>query len=483
MRLYAALLFLISFLFCGVYALQQDNLQSQVLSTIESSAAKNAYWALSVRDEDGNLVVDINSNKSMTPASNLKLLTSAAVLDSLGPDFRYITKIYGKGELVNGIWQGDLYIVGSGDPSISGLFYAGNQFHVFEELHNQLSDYGIKAVAGNLIGNEAYFDGETLPAGWNWDDLPYYYAAETGALSFNNNCVDLEVKSGGVGSKPSLSWFPFNTDYVTFINDQTVVPARDGYQEFYRRLPGMNVILLRSKLPANYTERESLTISNPTEYFLDTFQRYLADKNLKIQGKLEPEYEHRDFPESDYKLLASHQSVPLKELIKQVNKKSDNFYTEMLLKTAAAEKYKTQGSVRNGLSLVRDFALRMGFNDNHVYLSDGSGLSETNLISTGGMTQFLNKMRQHDYFKEFEESLSVAGVDGSLSGRFGGSPLVNKIKGKTGYITGTKALSGYLQTKSGRTVSFSIITNHFTNAKDTVGYTQNQILEKVYQAL
>jgi serine-type D-Ala-D-Ala carboxypeptidase/endopeptidase (penicillin-binding protein 4) len=479
MRFLLALLTLITI--CSVWAYQDNSLKSRIVENINSSAAKNAYWSISVRNSKGDQLLDYNADMRMTPASNLKLLTSAAILDTLGPEYRFQTNIYGQGKLENGVWHGNLYVVGSGDPSISGLFYASNRLQVFENFYKMLKEQGISELDGNIVGNAAYFDAENLPTGWRWDDLSYYYAAETGPLSFNNNCVELEVKTGAWGANPNISWFPFDTDYVTFINQQTI--SRGGYEEYYRRMPGMNIFVLRSKLPANYVEHEPLAITNPTLFFVDTFEKYLKSKGTKINGTHQAEYETRNFTSKDFTVLAKHQSVPLKEMLKHLNKTSDNFYTEMLLKTAAAERYKMPGSTINGLSLVKEFAGHMGFNQDDIVLTDGSGLGANNLISTGEMTQFLTEMRNHTNFSDFEDSLSIGGVDGSLAGRFADTKLRGKIKGKSGYITGTKALSGYLTTASGQTVQFSIITNHFTNSKDNVGAVQGNILELIYEAI
>ncbi len=462
----------IVFIISSSWAFQNPLAENQINQLISEN---NGFWGISFTDaETGESLIQVNAKKRLMPASNLKLLTSAAILNQLGPDFYYETKIYGEGKLSSDdVWKGNLYIVGTGDPSMDGKFTAGNRFFAFENLVNQLN---FKNIEGNLIANDAYFDLQSLPLGWSWDDLSYYYAPEINALSFNDNCIDLKVSTKA--GKPQITWFPFNTDFVSFINLQSSGAAE--FKEFYRRLAGTNLIMLKSQLPKNYTEQESLTITLPSLYFIDTFAKYLKTKNIGFNGELLLDHENKDW--SNYKLLAVHRSPPLSELIKEINKHSNNFYTEMLLKTTAVHKYKTQGSTELGLEMVKDFAAEMGFDRQKLVLSDGSGLAYKNLISAGEMSEFLARMRQHKYFAVFEDSLSIAGHDGSLENRFANSVLKNKIKGKSGYISGSRALSGYLQTSHGRLLSFSIIANHYTESNAQIDALQREMLEIAYKS-
>jgi len=177
-----------------------------VHNLIEKSSFNNSWWSVTVLSEDGDELKKINGNKFITPASNQKLLTLAAVLDGLGSDFKFRTNIYGDGFLEDSVWKGDLIIRGAGDPSMSGDLYEGDREFAFRELTKQLLEKGIKRVEGNIYGDVSYFDDQVYPKGWDWDDLSFYYGVQTGALSFNNNAVDLTVRADGdVGDKPSIS--------------------------------------------------------------------------------------------------------------------------------------------------------------------------------------------------------------------------------------------------------------------------------------
>ncbi|MFW6348390.1 MAG: D-alanyl-D-alanine carboxypeptidase, partial [Cyclonatronaceae bacterium] len=206
-------------------------LEADIRALISTNAAKDAVWSMSVRDESGSVVVDIDSRRMQRTASNSKLFVSAALLLELGPHFRYTTSIYGDGRISeDGNWLGDLHIIGSGDPSINGDFYDDDAFYVFDSFIEQLQQAGINAVYGDVFGNEALFDDQPYPRGWEWDDLSFYYAPELSALSFNRNCVDLSVDATGpVGDTPEIRWFPYNTDYVNFVNEQLITPDFMAY--------------------------------------------------------------------------------------------------------------------------------------------------------------------------------------------------------------------------------------------------------------
>jgi serine-type D-Ala-D-Ala carboxypeptidase/endopeptidase (penicillin-binding protein 4) len=441
---------------------QNRNLQRQIENRLTAKGTPNAHWAISVRDEDGIEIASHNSERLMVPASNMKLITSAAILEELGPEFTYVTNIYGRGELVGRTWVGELHIAASGDPSINGDFYDDDDLHVFKKYAEQLRAAGIDSVRGIVFGNTSVFDGQHLPPDWDWYDLPFYYAAEVGPLSFNSNTVFLEVNtSGKPGTKPDITWFPFNTDYVTFKNNQLITARGTSYRESYKRMPGSNVITLASRLPQGHVETEALTVSNPTMYFLDTFVKFLTYEGFGMDVKYHEDPFPNDWRKPEFKLLATHESVPLSSLLQRVNKDSDNLYAEMMLKTLAHHRKGGAGSIRTGeISANQRFSI-MRLDTNYVSFRDGSGLSSTNLVSTGFLSGLLYAMTTSSNFNNFDSSLTIAGVDGTFRNRMKGTPLEGNLRGKSGSISRTRAFSGYLRTKSGKLVSFSMIANNF----------------------
>lgn len=447
----------------------------QLLKTLPN---QEAFWSLTVLDESGDKIENYNSDKLIIPASNQKLYTLATALDRLGSDFKYTTNIYGKGELVGSTWHGDLIIQGSGDPSISGFLYDEDREYVFKEFLKQMKEFGITNIDGVLYSDISYFDNEVYPVGWDWYDLSFYYGVEIAPLSFNNNAFDLIVNADGkVGEKPTISYYP-EIENLEIINNQVIVSPNLKYDEFYRRKLGFNSIELASKLPQNYEEKESLSIENAGLFFLRSFELFMKNNGIKGISSSVSNVNCSEVGCSE--VLAFHQSKPLSELVKWANKESDNFYTEMILKTLAAEEQGIPGTFENGIKEVRNFLADQGLDTTLVKMNDGSGLAMGNYTTTGNISKLLHSMKSHKNSKEFYNSLPIAGIDGSIAHRFKGTELYNNVRAKTGYVSGVRTLSGYMTTSSGKKITFSVATNHFAGKVSPVDNSHQQILEYLY---
>ncbi len=459
----------------------EAQVSDSIQTLIGNSRASNALWAVVVRDSKGTLLENLNGGKIIRPASNLKLVSSGAYLDVLGPDFQFSTPLYGRGEQRDSIWIGDLIVEGSGDPSISGTFYEDHPLFLFEKWTELLKQKGITKIDGNLMGSNGLFDDVPYPEGWEWNDLSFYYAPEISALSFNGNVVDLEVIADGpVGSVPEIQWFPFNTPYVEFINEQLITPRGTEYDESYRRVLGTNVIILRSTLPRGYYETEPLSVLEPAYYFMDTFKRYLEKRGIETTGQIFIDNEYDQHRNESLTVLDEHHSVPLHEMIQWLNRESDNFYAEMLLKKMVTELYDAQGETELGLDILQDYMNEMGFDTTAVSLRDASGMAPATLLKAGDLNRYLLKVKEKEYFPYLFESLSVGGVNGTLGHRFGNSPVRQHFYGKSGYVSGVRSLSGYLDTQSGQQVVVSIITNNYTAKTSHVDWIHQRILEDIY---
>lgn len=461
-----------------VFLLTQNSAAQSTHEFIESLSNQEAFWSLTVLNEQGVKVEDVNSHKLIIPASNQKLYTLAAVLDRLGSDFRYTTNIYGSGKLVGSTWQGDLIIKGSGDPTISGFLYNDDREFVFKSFLAQLKSKGISKIDGSLIADVSYFDNEVYPTGWDWYDLSFYYGVEIAPLSFNNNAFDLIVDaSGNIGERPSISYYPEIED-LDIINNQEIVTADRKYDEYYRRKLGHNKVELASKLPQNYIETESLSIDNAGLFFIKSFELFLKNNGIQISNSSSNSEGCSAFDCSV--ILASHTSKPLSELVDWANKESDNFYTEMLIKTLAAEKQGIPGTFDNGIKEVRMFLAEQNVDTNLVKMNDGSGLASGNFTTTANLSQLLFSMKSHKEADVFLNSLPVAGINGSIAYRFKGTELYNNLRAKTGYVGGVRTLSGFMTTSSGKEITFSLATNHFIGKVRPVDNAHQQLLEYLY---
>jgi len=473
----------LTFLIAGCFFYKQASAQvsPEILTLIENSQSSNALWSVQVRDSEGNLIENLNGEQLVRPASNFKLISSAAYLDYFGSEYTFETRLMGRGSQTGNTWNGDIIIEGSGDPTISGRFYSEDAFYVFEKWVDSLLKKGITAVEGNIVGFDGLFDDIPYPKGWEWDDLSYYYAPETSALSFNENVVDLEVIADGpVGSAPEIQWFPMSTDYVKFVNEQITTPQGTSFDEMYRRELGTNTILLRSTLPQGYYETESLSVTDPSLYFLDTFKKYLENRGISISGQLYTDSNYFSWNPESFTIFDSHKSVELHEIIKELNRESINFYSEMLLKKLAADKYNVQGSTELGLQELKEYMYSMNFDTTQVELRDASGMAPATLLKASDLNNYLVLIRDEEYFPVFFESLAEGGLNGTLKHRFKNSPLKGLFAGKTGFVSGVRTISGYLKTEQGNELAVSLFTNNYTAKTSSVDFTQQKILEFLY---
>jgi D-alanyl-D-alanine carboxypeptidase/D-alanyl-D-alanine-endopeptidase (penicillin-binding protein 4) len=459
-------------------------IQLAVNRIISESPVNNAVWSVSVRDSAGTEVISHNSRTLARMASNSKLLVSAALLDILGDDFTFETSLYADGLQIDSTWYGNWYFQGSGDPSIDGNFYNDNPLYVLDRFIDSMLELGITRIEGDLHGNESLFDDIRYPKGWEWDDLSYYYAPEISALSFNRNCVDLTVRATGrPGDRPRISWFPFNTDYVLFLNEQVITPANVRYNESYSRVLGTNTILLRSTLPTGYLELESLSITDPAYFFIDTFKKYVLQKGIEWEGELIVDNNPRNWRE--LQKIATHRSKPLKTLITRLNAESDNFYTEMLTKALVAYTLKVQGSTEAGLEIIKNWLVQtVGVPETEINFRDASGMASANLATSAVLTKVLHFMQNHDSLAEiYRQSLAQPGFKGTLQNRMLQFSGKDKMHAKTGFISGVRTLSGYIKTEAGDSYTFSFLTNNFTNRVRVVDLVHESILEELFGRL
>ncbi|MAL16093.1 MAG: D-alanyl-D-alanine carboxypeptidase/D-alanyl-D-alanine-endopeptidase [Balneola sp.] len=449
-------------------------------SILDQAPNQEAFWSVTVRDANGEILESFNSEKVIIPASNQKLLTTAAILDHFGSDYQFETNIYGDGELERDIWKGNLIIKGSGDPSISGDLYDGDRYHVFEKFVAQLKVKGIEKIDGFLIADQSLFDSQLYPKGWDWYDFSFYYGVQISPLSFNNNAVDLEVFADGeIGDTPRITWFPDSTDYVDFENKQVISHPETEYDEYYRRELGGNKIVLGSSLPQGYYEDESLSVDDPLMFFLDSFKDYLNNNGIQFEGGIVVYGQAFEYDTTN--VLATHFSKPMTELIKWANKESDNFYTEMLLKTLSAETDNQPGSFEGGIKEVRNFVAKQGLDTTHIQMNDGSGMAGGNFNKTSLLSELLVKMKDHQEFDTYFSSMSVAGIDGTLAHRMKGTPLYRNFKGKSGFVTGVRTLSGYFEAKSGKQLIVSLAANNYISEKvRPIDAVHEQILMYLY---
>ncbi|NNE33685.1 MAG: D-alanyl-D-alanine carboxypeptidase/D-alanyl-D-alanine-endopeptidase [Rhodothermales bacterium] len=452
----------------------------------------NAYWGIRfVRLDNGTEVYTHNESTSFVPASNTKLYTTAAAIDQLSEDFRFVTPVFAAGEVQDGVLRGDLVIRGSGDPSIGGRFHDGDRIAIFRQWAQKLRESGIERISGTIVGDDTLFDDLPLGSGWMWDDETYSYSAQVGALSFNDNCIDVSITGTTPGKAAEVSWEPFDTPYAAVTNRTLTVVDSVETEESYFRPRASNRFTVSSTVHPGDTITQSLSIHNPTEYFVSVLRSVLIDSGISVDGYA-VDIDDWSPPEDARPLrkLFEHESPSLAELAAVVNKRSHNLYAEQILRALGGVVTTTDATTTDSsdpdkttAELGIDAATRTwaaaGIDTSRIQLVDGSGLSRYNLV-TARMTSKLLEFMWHgdDAGKRsaFLESLSVGGVDGTIGSRFRSPAMSGRVMAKTGTVSNVSSLSGYVTTNDGIPLAFTIMSNNFTVETDTVRTVQDKIV-------
>lgn len=435
---------------------------------VGAPAFAHAWWGVEVRSlRSGAVVYARNAERDMKPASTLKLVTTAAALDAFGPDARLRTTVETAAALDGlGRLLGDVYLVGRGDPDLSGRFNDGRTTAIFEEMGDGLRQAGVRRIEGRLIGHEGLFSGERRGDDWSWGDLVWGYGAEVSALSFNDNVASVTVRPGEHEGEPIVIERDPPSAYYRVVSTAVTGPRGGPRELTLKRDLGSTVIRLSGAIAAG-SRAQTLTVAieDPARYAATVFGEVLAAKGIVVAGGVDTTSEPMP---GAVRVLAAHDSPPMSEIVKVVNKVSQNLHTEMLLRLLGA-KSRGEGTVENGLAAVDEFLRGIGVNPEAWSMQDASGLSRSDLVTPHGMAGLLAGMERHRYAAPFRDSLPVAGVDGTLETRLEQPPARGKVVAKTGTIRHVNALGGYVTGRSGERFAFYAAVNHHTGpASDSV---------------
>jgi D-alanyl-D-alanine carboxypeptidase/D-alanyl-D-alanine-endopeptidase (penicillin-binding protein 4) len=427
----------------------------------------------------GNPLYLHNADLPLTPASNMKLYTTAAALDRLGPDFQYTTSVYADGEIhPDGTLDGDLILIGRGDPTLSGRFHGDSVTYVFDRFAARLKRMGIRRVTGAVVGDATYLDDMRIAPGWDSTNLLRWYGARSSALSFNDNVVTIEIQPGGwVGAPPALTFYP-HTDRLEISNQAVTVGRRGGRSIGIRRQPETGDYLVRGRIPLRSRPlRYMVSVEDPALYTTSVFADRLRRVGIEVEGGERVVHRWQREGARSATLLVSHTSPRMSDIVKIINKRSQNFFAEQLLKTLGAV-FKADGSFASGAEVVYDVLEGLGLETDGLTIEDGSGLSRLNLLTARRTAELLVAMRAHPLFDEFYESLAIAGKDGNP--RRLDSPLVRgNVHSKTGTLRGVSALSGYVTTSDGELLVFSILINNLPRGKWAAMSIEDAIVERL----
>jgi serine-type D-Ala-D-Ala carboxypeptidase/endopeptidase (penicillin-binding protein 4) len=434
-----------------------------------------AQWGVEVFSLDRSEVLYAkNSRRLYTPASNNKILTVAAALTQLGPDYRFKTQVLADGPIIDGVLKGDLIVVGFGDPSSSSRILPKDPFRAFRTWAANLKQKGIRAIAGNIIGDGASFEEISYGQGWAWDDLPEGYAAPVSALQFNENLISLEIAPGSKpGEFASIKMSPL-AQYLT-VDNRLVTASAGGLTriDIERSHSGEEIAIRGSLSEKNSVIDRSVAVQLPIRYYLSALKQVLSEEGIDVSCC--DIKERRNVRSQSSSLLWTQSSPPLSELVVPLLKMSLNLATETLARVLGLER-RSEGSFAKGKEVVEETLEQMGIHKESYSYSDASGLSRMNLVSADSLIRILGHMNRSPHFSLFYDALPIAGVDGTLAARMKGTRAENNVHAKTGTLTHVSSLSGYVRTADKEMLAFSIIANNFLVEKEEAERMQDRAL-------
>ena len=430
---------------------------------------KNNYGIKIYSLDRGETLYEVRSDQLFIPASNTKILTTAVALKYLGHNYRFYTRLYTDGVLENSNLKGNLYIKGSGDPKL-----------VTEQLWllvNELRNLPIKKIEGNIIGDDSFFDHKKRLKTWVKNPGAQAYEAPLGALSFNFNTVKVYVTPGKkIGDRPVIVIEPDNK-YIKVENNALTLKPGIRNRLIVNRIEKEDHDLINVSGGINLGQPRAqyfLNITNPTQYTLNVFKSYINLAGIEFDGKLKIGNLPRNAVE-----IYSHESEPLALALRGLNKFSNNFIAEQIVKTIGVEHFGQPGTTQKGLDVFKEYLKELSIEPNKYVVFDGSGLSRKNRLSPAILVDILRNVKNDlAVYPEFVAALGIMGVDGNVKNRMQKVESSSKARVKTGTLNFVSTLSGFFESKEGELFAFSILMNDLKCSNGRAKQIQDQILKK-----
>ncbi|HEX5635201.1 MAG TPA: D-alanyl-D-alanine carboxypeptidase/D-alanyl-D-alanine-endopeptidase [Gemmatimonadales bacterium] len=454
--------------------LAAQSLARRLDARLDAPPFNRQLWGVAVVDERGKLLYGRNADRLFVPASNTKLVVSAVAAALLPPDFTVRTSVYANGPVVEGVVRGDLVLYGRGDPSFSRRCYGVDTTAAdacvpdaavgIRALADTLVARGIRAVAGDVVGDGSWFDGTLVHPAWEAYDLNWWYAAPVSGLGYNDNAIDITYAPGANEGEPASLAFTPDFGEVTLENrTRTVAAAAEETIDFFRDAGTLRVRAEGTVKAGMKPRTEHFALPDPNLFAAQALRTALAERGIAVLGGTRSTTDSTLYEVARRApAVAEITGRPARDWIFPVLNTSQNWFAEMVLKQVGKQ-FGAAGSWEEGLRVERRFLIdSVGIDSTQFALSDGSGLSASNLVSPLAFTQLLRFMRSHPHWPVFAAGLPQSGSTGSLRNRFKGTPLEGRVRAKTGSIARTNTLSGYVDLPSGRMLTFSVQANHHT---------------------
>ena len=437
---------------------------------LQAPYMRGASFSLVVKDvQEGRMVYSYDTDRLQSPASVLKTVATATALEILGEDYRYPTTLEYDGILENGTLEGNLYIKGSGDPSLGSSHFAPGQNKFLSTWIAALQKAGIKHITGSVISDESIFDTEGVSIKWLRDDMGNYYAPGSYGISIFDNMYKLSLQTGAAGTRPVLKGTEPDIPFIRFKNYLKAAPVSSD-SAYIIGAPLDDVRYLYGVLPAN---REAYVlkgdIPDPALYLARYLTDQLQQKGIRVDGSpscYRIEVEENRWKKGERKEIVTTYSPTLREIASVCNHVSHNLYADALVKTVGLQ-YKPRrnemiSSFGRGVQVVKEYWEKKGLDVFPLRMNDGSGLAPADKVSAGFMGELLVYMATESAVSDaFIASLPQAGIEGSVRNFLKGSKLQGKAHLKSGGITGVRSYAGYI-TKDGRTYAVAVFSNNYS---------------------
>lgn len=437
---------------------------------LQAPYMRGASFSLVVKDvQEGRTVYSYDTDRLQSPASVLKTVATATALEILGEDYRYPTTLEYDGILENGTLKGNLYIKGSGDPSLGSSHFAPGQNKFLSTWIAALQKAGIKHITGSVISDESIFDTEGVSIKWLREDMGNYYAPGSYGISIFDNMYKLSLQTGAAGTRPVLKGTEPDIPFIRFKNYlKTALVSSDS--AYIIGAPLDDVRYLYGVLPAN---REAYVlkgdIPDPALYLARYLTDQLQQKGIRVDGSpscYRIEVEENRWKKGERKEIVTTYSPTLREIASICNHVSHNLYADALVKTVGLQ-YKPRrnemiSSFGRGVQVVKEYWEKKGLDVFPLRMNDGSGLAPADKVSAGFMGELLVYMATESAVSDaFIASLPQAGIEGSVRNFLKGSKLQGKARLKSGGITGVRSYAGYI-TKDGKTYAVAVFSNNYS---------------------
>lgn len=437
---------------------------------LQAPYMRGASFSLVVKDvQEGKTVYSYDTDRLQSPASVLKTVATATALEILGEDYRYPTTLEYDGILENGTLEGNLYIKGSGDPSLGSSHFAPGQNKFLSTWIAALQKAGIKHITGSVISDESIFDTEGVSIKWLREDMGNYYAPGSYGISIFDNMYKLSLQTGAAGTRPVLKGTEPDIPFIRFKNYLKAAPVSSD-SAYIIGAPLDDVRYLYGVLPAN---REAYVlkgdIPDPALYLARYLTDQLQQKGIRVDGSpscYRIEVEENRWKKGERKEIVTTYSPTLREIASICNHVSHNLYADALVKTVGLQ-YKPRrnemiSSFGRGVQVVKEYWEKKGLDVFPLRMNDGSGLAPADKVSAGFMGELLVYMATESAVSDaFIASLPQAGIEGSVRNFLKGSKLQGKAHLKSGGITGVRSYAGYI-TKDGKTYAVAVFSNNYS---------------------